>query len=41
MDTGMIKVRGEGIVKWKIEDNDRKINSIIIQNVNYIPEYPI
>ena len=38
---GVIKVRGEGAVKWKIEDDDGKIYSIIIHNVNYVPEAPI
>ena len=38
---GVIKVRGEGRVKWKIECYDGKIHSIIIQKVNYFPEAPI
>ena len=38
---GEIKFRGEVKVKWTIEYDDGKINSIIIHNVNYIPEAPI
>ena len=37
----MIKVRGDVIVKMKIEDDDGEIYFIVIHNVNYIPEYPI
>ena len=35
---GVIKVRGEGTVKWKTEEDDGKIHFIIILKVNYIPE---
>ena len=37
----MIKFRGEKTFKCKIEDDDRKVHSIIIHNVNYFPESPI
>ena len=35
---GLVKVRGDETVKCKIEDDDGKIHSIIIHNVNYLPE---
>ena len=34
---GVIKVIGEGEVKWKIDKNYGQIQSIIIHNVNYVP----
>ena len=33
----VIRFRGEETVKWKIEDGDGKVYSIIIHNANYIP----
>ena len=38
---GMIKFRREVTLKWNIEDNDRNVHSVIIHNVNYLPESPI
>ena len=38
---GLIKVRGEGTIKYKIEDSNGKIYSVIIKNVKYGPEAPI
>ena len=38
---GTIKVRREGKVIWKIIDDDIKLHSIIIHNVNYITYSPI
>ena len=37
----LIKVIGEVTVKCKIEDNDGKLHSIIIHNMNGVPEDPI
>ena len=33
----VIGFRGEETVKWKIEDVDGKVYSLIIHNANYIP----
>ena len=38
---GLIKVGVEGKSKWKIEDRNGKVHSIITHNVNYIPKDPI
>ena len=37
---GVIKVGGEGMVKWKIQDDDLKKCFIIIHRVNYVPKAP-
>ena len=34
----MVKVRGEGKIKWDIEDNHGKVHSIIIRKVSYVPK---
>ena len=37
---GIAKVRFEGTFIWKIEYGYGKVHSIIIQNINYVPEEP-
>ena len=34
---GMITIRGEETIKWKIEENNEKINYIFIHSINYVP----
>ena len=38
---GVIKVRGEVMVKWNIKYDDGQIHFIIIHNINYVPASPI
>ena len=36
----MVGFGGYNTIKWNIEDDNGKVNYIIIHNVNYIPEPP-
>ena len=37
----VINVRGKEILKWKMEDDDGNVHSIIIQNLDCVPEASI
>ena len=37
----MVKFKGEDTIKLNIKDDNRKVHSIIIKNVNYVPGDPI
>jgi len=34
---GNFKVKGKGTVKWKIENDDGKVHTIIIKDFMYVP----
>ena len=34
---GNLKVKGKGTVKWKIEDDNSKVHTIIIKDCMYVP----